>query len=140
MYLICMAQCSKLRVHSAHGAHISMAGRTFLGHVHLSFHTFIIVQCSKLRVHPAPGVHNLVARSTHFDTCAPGGCTFFQSISIHYLGLCTQKNRRVHDVVSLCNLWVHEINFDHFELKYQRSAYNSWAHSLKMPAPEGRKK
>ena len=41
-------------------------------------------QCSKLTVHTAPGVQHLAAGCTHFDTCAPGECTLFQSISIHH--------------------------------------------------------
>ena len=67
-------------------------------------------QCSKLRMHPAPGVHHLAAGCTHFGTCAPGECILFQSISIHYIGMNTRKNRRVHDFESLCTLCVHKIN------------------------------
>ena len=46
-------QCSKLRVHSAPGAHISAAGRTFLGRVrpmaHIfspNFHCNILEECT----------------------------------------------------------------------------------------------
>ena len=46
----------------------------------------MLKQCSKLRGHPAPGVHNLAAGCTHFDTCAAGECTLFQSIPIHSSG------------------------------------------------------
>ena len=49
-----------------------------------SYDICVSYQCSKLRVHPSPGVHSLAAGCTHFDTCAPGECTLFQSISIHY--------------------------------------------------------
>ena len=53
--------------------------------------TLIIkVQCSKLRLHPAPNVHNFTAGCTHSDTCAPGECTLFQNISIHFIGLWAQ--------------------------------------------------
>ena len=45
-------QCSKLTVHSAPGAHISTAGRTFFGHVRpmcarfsLNYHSYIPEEC-----------------------------------------------------------------------------------------------
>ena len=59
------------------------------------------MQCSKLRVHPAP-IGTLHPSCTlhptctiwlaHFGTFAPGEFTFFQSISIHFIGLCTQNS------------------------------------------------
>ena len=60
-------------------------------------------------------VHILAVGCTHFDTYAPGERTIFQSISIHYIDLCTQKYRRVHDSVSLCTRCVHKmkLNFEH---------------------------
>ena len=60
-------------------------------------------------MHPATGVHNLAAGCTHFGTCAPSECTIFQSISIHYIGMFTRKNHRVHDHVSFCTRCVHKI-------------------------------
>ena len=37
-----LLQCSKLKVHSAPGAQISKAGRTFFAHVHMFFHPIVI--------------------------------------------------------------------------------------------------
>ena len=75
----------------------------------LGCHTHIYIQCSKSRVHPAPGVYNLAVGSTHFGTCAPGECTLFQSISIHYKDLDTREIRRVHTFESICTRCVDKI-------------------------------
>ena len=45
-----------------------------------------------------------------FGTCAPGECTLFESISIHYIGLNTRKIRREHNFEFLYIRCVYKIN------------------------------
>ena len=71
----------------------------FMFGCHLLKNDQIFFPNSKLRVHPASSVHNLAAGCTCFGTCAPGECTIFQSISLHYIGLsCTRIIHRVHNI------------------------------------------
>ena len=90
-------QCSKLRVHSAPGAHISAAGRTFFGRVRpMCAHIFI--QFSLLHTR---GVHRKIPGRTVLICVHPRGaqnktlfsntaCAYFYCWVHRFKDLCTQ--------------------------------------------------